>query len=524
MDKTHIEPVDTKEKNLTLRFRLFAVAWLLGAITCFSPLVFYRKDIRTVSIAVGVAFLFMAIFTLKQNKISYYLASGVMGIQVAALGISIAMLGNLLMYAPFIWPFAIDALFLLLFVLFSTDSEIKQALNLNPKRLKRKESIKIIITASLGIVFSWLAVWLAGILIEKKLDFVDPRVESIVLNGHNLKNPDSLTSRHFVFDSVPIPKKSLLKIIWQGRHLKDPNRRFSLFVISKDNYIVWLKRGMDTGLLLSAKTMAESCGKVGPCQSMYDWADWIATDRTSFLSRMFRGMSAMFSSNGMIKIKLVKMPDYLGIVEEGTSAKHSIISVDMIGRDYGNIINLQFYSQKHSPEQLWELAKPILIGMKSDIKLGKIKHTLELFEQEKSAAVGKKHINFDRIMKSMDEWNLKGNEEWMEDAQLAFKDGRFEDCKWALVQPILDNYGGGKPYILFGRALMKQGYPDPASFFYRKAEFWMKDNPKLKVLEAEARRELDKQDPTGERFKPDPKLKKLLHEARELLKQNEGKL
>ena len=40
MDKTHIEPVDTKEKNLTLRFRLFAVAWLLGAITCFSPLVF----------------------------------------------------------------------------------------------------------------------------------------------------------------------------------------------------------------------------------------------------------------------------------------------------------------------------------------------------------------------------------------------------------------------------------------------------------------------------------------------------
>ncbi|NOY23753.1 MAG: hypothetical protein GXO70_09640, partial [Acidobacteria bacterium] len=147
-----------KKDNLTLRFRLFAIAWLLGAIICFLPLVFYRKDVRTTSIVVGVALLFLTLFTLKQNKISYYLASGVIGIQAATMGISIAMLGDLLMYEPFVWSFAICSMFLLLFVLFATNSEIKQALKLKPKKLKRKESIKLIIAAFLGIVFSWLVI------------------------------------------------------------------------------------------------------------------------------------------------------------------------------------------------------------------------------------------------------------------------------------------------------------------------------------------------------------------------------
>ena len=51
---------------------------------------------------------------------------------------------------------------------------------------------------------------------------------------------------------------------------------------------------------------------------------------------------------------------------------------------------------------------------------------------------------------------------------------------------------------MFGRALMKQGYHGPAGFFYGKEEFWTKDDPGLKALEAEAEHELDKQDPTGE--------------------------
>jgi len=85
---------------------------------CFLPLAFNRKDVRTVSVVVGVLLLFMALFTRKKNKISYYLASGLMGIQVATMGISIAMLGNLIMYEPFIWLLVIDALYLLLFVLF----------------------------------------------------------------------------------------------------------------------------------------------------------------------------------------------------------------------------------------------------------------------------------------------------------------------------------------------------------------------------------------------------------------------
>jgi len=155
--------------------------------------------------------------------------------------------------------------------------------------------------------------------------------------------------------------------------------------------------------------------------------------------------------------------------------------------------------------------------MKPDITLGKIQHILDSVKEGKSSPQKVKQHSFGKLLQEMDGWNIKSSEEWMKEAEAAFKEERYEDCKWALVQPILDNYEGGAPYVLFGRALMKQGYPDPAGFFYRKAEFWMKDDPELKALEAETERELDKQDPTGERFKTDPKVEKILREAKELL-------
>jgi len=511
-----------ENKNLTLRFRLFAIGWFLGAIAYALSVALHQKDVGPVPVIIAFVYLLLTLFTIKKNKISYYLASGLLGLSVAVMGISVAMLGDLLLYEPFIWILIIEILFTLLLVLFTTSSEIKLTLRLKPKLLKRKESFKVIVAVFLGLFLSWAAIWVMGTQIEKKYNIVNPHVDIITLNSENPGKTGDFISRHFVMDSIPIPRNSLLKMIWQGRNLTEPSRKFSLFVISEDDYIIWLKRGINTSLLVSGKTMAQLCGKVGPYQSMYDWTVWIATDRTAFLSHLFRGLSSMFSSGGMTGIKLLKTPNYLGIVEEGKTPKHAVISVDMIGKDFGNIVNLRVFSQKRSPEQLWKLLKPILTGMKPDITVDKIKHTLGLLKQLKSGQSGERNNRFDQILQDMDKWNMKDNKEWMTEARTAFRESRFEDCKWALVQPILKNYKGGKPYVLFGRTLMKQGYPDPAVFFFEKAEFWMKDNPELKKLEAEAKHELDQQD-SAEQFKSNSESGKIIRNVRKMLDKDKKK-
>jgi len=312
-------------------------------------------------------------------------------------------------------------------------------------------------------------------------------------------------------------------MIWQEEHLTTPSRKFSLFVIIKKDIIISLTRTTSTDLMMFAKTMGENYGAVGPCQTTWDWVSWVATDRTALLSRTIRGLSFVSSGGKGARIRLLESPDYLGVVEQQGSGKYSVLCVDMIGKDLGNIISLRFSSKNHSPEQLWEMAEPILEGMKPDITLGKIQHILAVVKEGKSSPPKTKRHSFGELLREMDSWNVKGNEEWMKEAKTAFKEGWFEDCKWALVQPILDNYEGGKPYVLFGRALMKQGYPGPADFFYRKAEFWMKDDPELKALEAEAEHELDKRDPTGKRFKPNPEAEEIIREAKELLEKTAKK-
>ena len=503
-----------KKDNLTLRFRLFAGAWFLGAMICFSPLLFRKGEIGWPPVLVGVIFLVMIPLTLKRKRLVYQLAYAELLSLGFIMGFSVGLLGSLFLYEPSIWFLIVEVLFLALIVLFMADSNIKRALNLKPKLLKQNGLLLSVMTLLLFVVLGWGSFWFIR-WTQEGFKKADPPVRFVSLKNAESNTKSSFALRHFVQDSLPIPKKSCLKMISQGKPLTDSSRGFSLYILPNDDVTIELNRSVGHGILMCGKIMEEFYGAVGPYRSIYDWARWVATDQTAFSSKYFRVMA--HAAEDCTGVMFIETPGYLGVAEKISWKGYSRLEVNLIARDWGNTITLSFSADHLSPEQLWELAKPILAGMKPDITLARMKRGLELMTQEKSASQKMERHSFEELLQEMDIPNVKSNEEWMTEARAAFDEGRFEDCKWALVQPILDNYEGGAPYVLFGRVLMKQGYPDPAGFFYRKAEFWMKNDPELKALEAETERELDKQDPTGERFKPNPKVEKILREAKELL-------
>jgi hypothetical protein len=507
-----------KKDNLTLRFRLFAIAWLLGAIICFSSLAFRQGEIGWPPLLAGVIFLVMIPLTLKRKRLVYQLARFECLFQGFLTGVSIGLLGKLFLYEPFIWFLLVEMLLIGLVVMFAANNIIKHSLRLKPSFLNRNDLFYFSVWLPLFFVIGWTFL----LLIPRMLDGFkggDPPVQFVSTKTTQPGAKSNFVLRHFVWDSVPVPKKSCLKMIFQGKPLMDPSRGFHLYILPNDDVIIGLDRSVGHGILMSGKIAYEVFGMVGPYRNPYDWAMWVATDRTAFLSKFSR-MIAHSAENctGMI---FFKMPGYRGVAEKLPWKGHNWLEVNLITRDWGNTISLRFSSESYSSEQLWEMAKPILEGMKPDITLARMKRGLRLMTEEKSASQKMKRHSFRKLLQEMDIPNVKSNEQWMREARVAFEAGRFEDCKWDLVQPILDNYEGGKPYVLFGRALMKQGYPDPAEFFYRKAEFWMKDDPELKALEAEAERERDKQDPTGERFKPNPEAEKILQNALKALGKTE---
>jgi hypothetical protein len=312
---------------------------------------------------------------------------------------------------------------------------------------------------------------------------------------------------------IPIPENSYLKGIWQGKTPADHRRYIHIAALTDDGIVVGIGQRIQTALLISGRVMLKQMGVVGPYDSLYKWANWIATDRTSFLSEYSRGFVDIFTfGRDNSRVSLLKTPDFVGAVER-KSGEYNVVVVDLVSRGLGTGLSLRYSSDQLTTDQLWNRLKPVIASTKLILNEAKLKSMISNLQKADEEG---RPPNFQEDVPRTKGMKFRTLDESMEEARKALSEKRYEDAKWALVYPIFMNYKGGEPYVLFGKALLAQGHPRDAHYILWKAEHWLKDDPELKTLQEETERELDKLDPTGERHKPNPEVEKLIQEGKKL--------
>jgi len=230
----------TNQRNhLKLRFGFFAVAWLLGAILFLVQVFAWQQKITTPTFAIGALFTLMIPFTLMRHKFARILGTATVLLLAVAVGFSIAFLGSLLQYNPFIWYFIAELVLLALLIEFVAARKMKQAFNLAEEELNKRTLPAMLVLVLVFTLLSYGAVWY--IAKNNKYYRVDHDLISatrIVLTEADNNTPVALTPRHIIKETIPLPTESQFKSIFRVKGIEGTGIDFTMHAVTPDNIIV----------------------------------------------------------------------------------------------------------------------------------------------------------------------------------------------------------------------------------------------------------------------------------------------